>query len=75
MRWTWFIEREGQCWPETFATPAEAIDAMGERQNWDSQEVDIPARMAALGMFLASVRVTVEPLMVLRPRGVGGTDA
>lgn len=67
MRWTWFVERDRECWSETFDSPAKAIDAMGERQNWDSLEVDIPARMADLGIFLASVRVTVEPLMVLRP--------
>jgi hypothetical protein len=67
MRWTWFVERDNECWSETFDSPEKAVAAMAERQGWDE---NVPERMAQLGMYLASVRVTVTPLMVLRPPGV-----
>lgn len=72
MRWTWFVERDRECWPETFDTPAKAIAVMAERQGWDSTDMDVVARMAAIGFFLAIVQVTVKPMMVLR--AAGATD-
>lgn len=72
MRWTWFIERENNCWSETFATPAEAVQAMAKQQGMEA--ADVPTRMAEIGIFLASVRVEITPVMVLRPYGVGGND-
>ena len=65
MLWTWFDENDGKCWSETFPTAERAIVAMAERQG-DPAE-GIPASMARIGLFLASVRLTVTPLMVLRP--------
>lgn len=68
MRWTWFIERDGECWQETFATTTEAVAAMAKQQGFPAEHVT--DRMAAIGIFLASAKVTVTPLMVLRPAGV-----